>query len=300
MTAFYEESLDRVVFTSDTTGSEAIEWEDVEGTFLADTLNLSGVTQTAGNDALFTINSTDSADEITKTSNEFTINGLQITLKQATVANDSYSDTDTTSVRVSSAKDESALKAKINAFLTSYNNVIDYIRAKQKVDVTTYTRGALAGDTAASYLRTSINGFMLNQVTGLDEDKPSYLSDIGITLDSSLHASISDADALSDWLDEDPAAVENLFNSENGVAATLETFLEDYTETYGIMDGRTEAIDDKIENIDSRISVLEKRMQLKEAMYRKQFASLQELLTNMNYQQSIMNNLMQSLNNQFG
>ena len=292
VTAFYDDSLDRVVFTSDTMGSEEIEWEDVEGTFLGDTLKLTGVTQSTGQNALFTINSTDSADEITKDSNSFTINGLIFTLKSITVANDSYSDADTTTVTVNSVKDESTLKSKINDFLGAYNSAIDYLKAKLAVDTSTYTRGALAGESVLRSLKTDIIGILLAQVSGIDSDKPSHLGDIGITLDDNLHASISDASELSDWLDEDPDAVADLFNSTYGVANQMVELLEPYSESYGIIDDRKDSISELMENIDDRIERLEERMERKEAYYRQQFSALQEALSAINYQQSVLSNIM--------
>jgi len=279
VTAFYDDTLDQVLFTSKSTGSGLIEWEDVAGTFLQNTLKLSGVSQSAGQDALFTINSSDSSDEITKSSNTFIINGLSFTLKDITVANDDYSDADTTTVSVTSEKDESALRSTINTFLNSYNSVTDYIKTKTTVDITTYSRGALAGDTIFRALRSNIMGLMLGQITDLDEDKPSYLADIGITLDQNLHASITDSEALSDWLDEDPEAVSNLFNSANGVAAQMVSLLAPYTESYGIIEDRTDGFTDQIESVDVRIERLEKRLERKESYYRNQFSALQESLS---------------------
>lgn len=296
VTAFYDESLDRVMFTADDMGSEEIEWEDVEGTFLGSSLNLTGVTQTTGQNALFTINSTDAGDEISKSSNSFSVNGLNITLKATTVENDSYSDADTTSVTVSSVKDEDTLKTKINSFLGAYNSAIDYFTTKTNVDVSTYTRGALAGETVFSSLKSDIVGMILGQVDDLDDDKPSYFADIGITLDDNLHASISDASVLSDWLDDDPSAVADLFNSTDGIAAQMVELLEPYTESYGIIDNRKSAISDQMETIDKRIVRLEERMEQREAYYRQQFTALQEMLNQITQQQSMMNNIMSTFN----
>lgn len=300
VTAFYDDTLDRIVFTSDTMGSEEIEWEDVSGTFLSDTLKLSGVTQSTGQNALFTINSTDVADEITKSSNTFTINGLIFTLKQTTVENDSYSDASTTAVTATSEKDESALTTAINSFLTNYNSVVDYIKSKTTVNVLTYTRGALAGESVFRDLRTSIMGVMLDQVSGIDSGKPSYLADIGITLDENLNASISDSTALSDWLEDDPDAVADLFNSTYGVATRMVALVEPYTESYGIIDDRKEAIGDKIELLDRRIDRLEDRLAIKEDYYRKQFTALQDSLNMITYQQSILQSLTDAMTNALG
>jgi len=299
VTAFYDESLDKVVFTSKETGSLDIEWEDVSGSFLSDGLKLSGVVQSAGEDAKFTINSTEAADEITKSSNNFTINGLNFTLKATTVENASYADADTTAVTVNSEKDEGKVKAKLNAFFTKFNALSDYIKAKSSVDVTTYTRGPLAGDTVFNGIRNSVMNIFLDQVTGLDAGKPSYLAEIGITLGDGLHASISDSALFSEFMDDDPQAISNLFNSENGIATQISALLDPYTESYGIVDNRKDGLDDKIENIDTRIEAAERRLEKKEIYYRKQFSALQETLNAVTSQQQMLSSLTQNMNSFF-
>lgn len=299
VTAYYDDSIDKLVMTSDTPGNEPIQMSDETGTLLDDTLKIENATQTLGQEAKFTINSTDSADEITKSSNTFTINGLTFTLNKVTVANDSYTDADTTSVTVDSTKDQTALEGEINTFLTSYNSFVDYMKEKTRVDVTTYYRGALAGDTLFSGMKSSVLGILLGEVSGIESDKPSYLSEIGITVDDNLHASISDSSALSDWLSQDPSAVENLFNSTSGVATRMVELLEPYTENYGIVDDQKDNIGDQIELMEKRIASLEVRMERREAYYRQQFSALQNSLTMVNYQQSILSNLTNTLNSFF-
>lgn len=299
VTAFYDDTLDRVVITSDTAGSDAIDWQDVEGNLLGSVLKFDGVTQSIGDNAIFTINSTSSADEIIKSSNSFSINGLNITLKAATVANNDYTDADTTSVTVSSKKDESLLKNKINAMLSAYNNLVDYLNVKTSVDTKTYERGALAGDTLFVNLKGDLAGVLLNSVSGLEAGNPSYLSQIGITLGTNLHASISDAGTLSDFVNSDPYAVADLLRSENGIATRLVNFLEPYTENYGIIDDQKDAISSSIKNIDTQISRLEDRMERREAYYRQQFTALQEMFNTLTYQQSTISNLTSSLNSYY-
>ena len=200
VTVFYDDTLDKLIMTANESGSEEIELEDVSGTFLMNTLKFSGASQTTGQDALFTINSTSADDEITKSSNTFTINGITYTLKDVTVENDSYSDAGTTYVTVTTSKNASALQAKINAFLGSLNTAFSYIKAKSAVNTDTYTRGALAGETAYTTLKNALMGILLDQVDGLDEDKPSTLAEIGITVNDGMSASISDASKLIEWL----------------------------------------------------------------------------------------------------
>ncbi|MCD6115946.1 flagellar filament capping protein FliD [bacterium] len=300
VTAFYDDTLDKIVFTASATGSEEIQWEDVSGTFLTDTLKFSGVTQTSGNDAKFTINSTSASDEITKSSNNFTINGIKFTLKAVTVANDSYTDGDTEAVTVKAEKDDTQVRNKINTMLSKYNDFIDYIKLKTDVDTTSYSRGPLAGESVFLSLKNSILSIFLGQVSGVDTDKPSYLSEIGITLGDDLHASISDSSAFTDWINDDPASVENLFNSTNGVAARLKSLIEPFTETYGIIDDRSDSLDDRIDQIDKRIASLDERLAGRENYYRTQFSSLQSMLIMANNQLNLVNSLTNSINSLLG
>ncbi|MGQ9853746.1 MAG: flagellar filament capping protein FliD, partial [Candidatus Oleimicrobiaceae bacterium] len=225
VTAYYDDTIDKVVLTAKETGTEEIVLEDVTGTFLTQSLKFAGASQTLGRNALFTINSTSSEDEINKTSNTFTINGITYTLKGVTVANDDYDDPGTTAVTITASKDVNALEAKIRAFLSSLNTVLSYIKAKSAVDATTYTRGAMAGETVFTSLRMQLLGAMMGRVTGLESGKPTTLGEIGITFDSALQASLSNPSKLRLWLEEDPSAVENLFNSSDGVATRMVSLL---------------------------------------------------------------------------
>ena len=292
VTAFYDDTLDKVMITSTALGSDEIEFEDVSGTFLGSTLKFSGVTQQVGQDAKLTINSTSSDDEITKSSNIFTINGITYTLKAVTVANDNYADSGTESVTITSSRDISALQNKINSFLANLNSLNGYIKTKSAVDPDTYTRGALAGDTVFSGLRNQLFSIMMGRVSGLDSDNPIFLSQIGITFDSNLNASITNSSALEDWVEEDPSAVADLFNSTNGVATRIENYLESFVESDGIIEAQQENIQDQIERIDDRIERLEDTLSKKEEYYRNRLASMQMILNELIQQQTLVTNIM--------
>ncbi|MCK5527151.1 MAG: flagellar filament capping protein FliD, partial [Candidatus Latescibacteria bacterium] len=144
VTAYYEDTLDRVFLSSNTTGSDDIALEDISGTFLSETLKLDSGVQTQGLDAKFTINSSDSGDEITKSSNTFEINGVSIALKATNITD--YTESTYTTVTVE--EDQSAITSKVEDFLSKFNTVTDYIKIKSAVTENSsgaYTRGALAG-----------------------------------------------------------------------------------------------------------------------------------------------------------
>ena len=292
VTAFYDETLDKLTITSNSTGSEEIQYEDVSGTFLSSTLKLASVTQSLGQDAKFTINSTDSADEITKSSNTFTLNGLEITLKAVTVANSDYTDTNTEAVTITATRDIDSIESKIKSFLTTFNSVADYLKTQTNVDPTTYKRGALADESTFRSLRSTLFSYMINVVSSVDSGDPATLGEIGITFDSSLQASVTDSSTLRSLLTSNPSGVAALFNSTNGIATRIYSLLDTYTEDDGIIDGRKDIIQDHIDFYDDQIKVMKERLEVKESQYRSQITKMQDLLIQTVQQQQLVSNIL--------
>lgn len=296
--AFYDSSLDKVILKSKTTGStDTITLSDVSGN-LMNVLKLSGATATAGTDAKFTINSTSISDEIAKSTNTFTINGVTYTLKNTNVTN--YTDTTYTTVTV--RQDTSAIQSKITSFLDKFNAVTEYIKDKSSVNTGTKTRGPLAGNATFTSLRSQLFQKLTEQITGLTEGNPDYLNKIGITISSNLKASLSDTTKFNNAITSNSRAVEDLFNSTNGVARKLETLLKPFVESSSsnrnsIIDETKNVISKQITDIDTRISRIETRLGIKENQFRQQFYKMQELLSNLVLQGNQITSLTQSLYN---
>ncbi|MFN3533293.1 MAG: flagellar filament capping protein FliD [Candidatus Brocadia sp.] len=296
--AFYDSSLDKVILKSKSTGStDTITLSDVSGN-LMNVLKLSGATATAGTDAKFTINSTSTSDEITKSTNTFTINGVTYTLKNTNVT--SYTDTTYTTVTV--RQDTSAIQSKITGFLDKFNAVTEYIKDKSSVNTSTKTRGPLAGNATFTSLRSQLFQKLTEQITGLASGNPDYLNEIGITVSSSLKASLSDTTKFNNAITSNSKAVEDLFNSTNGVARKIETLLKPFVESSSsnrssIIDETKNVISKQITDIDTRISRMETRLEIKERQYRQQFYKMQELLNNLVLQGNQITSLTQSVYN---
>ena len=277
--AFYDTSIDKVIIKSNGTGStDTITLSDVSGN-LMNVLNLDTASATSGTDAKFTINSTSASDELTKSTNTFTINGINYTLNNTNVT--AYSDTTYTTITV--RQDTSALQSKINDFLTKFNAVTQYIKDKSGLDAYTKERGVFAGNTTFASLKGQLYRKLSEQVTGLTSGNPDYLSKIGITFDSYLKASLSDTTKFNNAVSANSQAVQDLFNSTNGVAKKLETLLIPFAESIStsrgsIIDETKSAISSQITNINTRISMMETRLSLKENQYRQQLYKMQDLL----------------------
>lgn len=296
--AFYDSSLDKVILKSKSTGStDTITLSDVSGNLMS-VLKLSDATATAGTDAKFTINSSSDDDEITKSTNTFTINGITYTLKNTNITN--YSDTTYTTVTVK--QDTSAIQSRITSFLDKFNAVTEYIKDKSGVNTSTKARGPLAGNVAFTSLRSQLFQKLTEQITGLTDGNPDYLNKIGITVSSNLKASLSDTTKFSNAITTNSKAVEDLFNSSTGVARKLETLLKPYVESSSssrnsIIDETKNVISKQITDIDTRISRMETRLGIKENQFRQQFYKMQELLSNLVIQGNQITSLTQSVYN---
>ncbi|KAB2836246.1 MAG: flagellar filament capping protein FliD [Candidatus Brocadia sp.] len=277
--AFYDSSLDKVVIKSKSTGStDTITLSDVSGNLL-NTLNLSGATAANGTDSLFTINSTTSSDQITKSTNTFTINGTTYNLKNTNVAN--YTDSTYTTVTVT--QDTSAIQSKITNFLDKFNSATEYIKIKSKIDPITKIRGPLAGNTTFTSLSNHLFQKLSEQIAEITGGNPDYLGDIGITINKSLKASLSDTTKFNNAITSNSKAVEDLFNSTSGIASKIDSLLKPFVESpspsrESIIDETKKIFSRQIENIDTRINRMEERLRIKENQYRQQLYTMQGLL----------------------
>lgn len=285
--AFYDSSLDKVVIKSKSAGSsDTITLSDVSGNLLS-TLKLSDATATNGTDSLFTINSTNSADQITKSTNSFTINGVTYNLKNTNVTN--YADSTYTTVTVN--QDSSAIQSKITNLLDKFNSTTGYIKTKSTIDPITKIRGPLAGNSTFSLLSNQLFQKLSEQIAGIAGGNPDYLSDIGITIDKSLKASLSDTTKFNNAIISNSKAVEDLFNSANGMANKIVTLLKPFVESSSlsrdsIIEETKKTLSRQIENIDTRINRMEERLKIKENQYRQQLYTMQGLLNSAVFQGS--------------
>ena len=277
--AFYDTSLDKILIKSKGAGStDTITLSDVTGN-LMNVLNLDAATATSGTNALFTINSTSSSDEITKSTNTFTINGINYSLKNTNVT--AY--TDTTYTTVTAKQDTSTLQNKITGFLDKLNAVTQYIKDKTGLDPYTKARGVFAGNTTFTNLRDQLFKKLTEQVTGLTSGDPDYLNKIGITFNSSLKASLSDTSKFNSAISSNSKAVENLFDSTNGIANKIVTLIKPFAEstsssTGSIIDETKNVLSKRVTSIETSIARMETRLKIRENQYRQQLYKMQDLL----------------------
>ncbi|MGE5584895.1 MAG: flagellar filament capping protein FliD [Bacillota bacterium] len=242
-------------------------------------------------DAKFTLNGL----AFVRASNEVSdaISGVTLTLKRAQATGDAP-------VNVEVKRDTSALKAKIESFISSYNSTIKYLNNKTLVDPDAGIRGDLAGDAVYLELKVKMNRVVQGRVDGLAYPDPTRLYDIGITLDSAGNLVLSDEAKLDAALSDRPEAVRDLFTSATGVAVKMRDLMDPFVkELTGIIARQQQSITNQINRIDSRVKDLEERLAIREKALRSEFSSLITAMQLMSAQSALLNSLMTQANAAF-
>ncbi|KAF6579004.1 flagellar filament capping protein FliD [Paenibacillus sp. EKM212P] len=240
VTALYD-AKSGLSLTSKTTGSQTFNIDSQ----ISSEFKLSS---TNGTDAVLKVNGLD----VTKSSNNFTINGVDITLKTAGGA----------ATRIEATKDTDKIVENIQSFVDAYNDVLATLNSKvseerykkyapltteQKADmsddeVKLWTTKAKSGmlrndpilqDTLSEMRNAMIQGVDIGRVDADGKNKPLMMSELGITTGTydTKGKLILDADKLRAAVEKDPDVISNFFGKQDPSTALTNK----YTQQDGIL-----------------------------------------------------------------
>ncbi len=267
VSAVYDATTDGIRFVSQTLGSRTIRFGAPGDTsnFL-NTTNLTAASQTAGNDAQFTINGgpvqTRNSNEISDAISGVTVNLLSTGLSTVTVTSNNDS-----------------IVENIKTFVEEFNKSLDSIRSVTGVE------GALNSDGGIRSIESFLMGKIFAQVSGVGTFDS--LLAIGITtgedFDATAGSKLSlDEDKLREALSDNRQNVKDLFSNSNGtgIADLMFSYLDDATKATGFLNERAKAngtLDKQIQSLEDQITRLEDRVSQKESRLRRQFTNLETM-----------------------
>jgi flagellar hook-associated protein 2 len=254
-----------------------------------------GLNQPDGSDQVFAVGTTETDSllnsqfvlnglTIYRNSNQVrdVLSGVTIDLQKTTEAPESFS----------VALDRDAVRAEVDGFIKKYNELLSYIEAKSRVDGTSGTRGDFAGDSTFRDLRLHLRNDVSRPVEGQPAEGPGMLADLGITTEKDGTLKLGDADKLFDALEANPSAVQSLLSGDDGVARRIETRLDSFLGTTGIVSQRTKSIDERLKRYGAQIKQWDERMASRESQLRNQFAKFQETIAILQGQQTFLNSFL--------
>ena len=204
--------------------------------------------------------------------------GLTLDLKQTATASTDFT----------VGSDTEGIKNEILDFIAKYNDILSFIDGKTDVDGDLNIRADFAGDTIMTGLKFGMRNDVALQITGQPSGAPSYLSDLGITIEDDGSLTLEDEDKLTSALQDDSAAVKSFFSGTDGLATRLKDRLDTYLGSDGLIDNRLDSVDSRISRLDDRIADFEDRLTAREDQLRTQFAQLQQTLALFQGQQQFL------------
>ncbi|RTE66863.1 flagellar hook protein FliD [Amphritea opalescens] len=234
-------------------------------------------------DAVFSVD----GQSMTSSSNTITdvIPDATITLKDSNVGEP---------ITLSISENSSAIKNQITTLVDGYNELIALINEQTSYDADTGAAGSLLGDSLVNTIERQIRNTLTDRIENSDSNYTS-LASIGITTttDGSLEL---DSDTLDTALENDYTGVATLFSDETqGVAFKIDAMLENYLQTSGTIDGRTDSINGKLEDITDERTALDYRSALLETRLYKQFNAMDLLVAQLNSTGSWLTSALDSL-----
>lgn len=201
---------------------------------------------------------------------EDVIDGVTITAKKSSEGEE---------IGLDVAFDSAGVQARIQKFVTEYNNLQAQLAKLGGYSAETKTGGPMLGDALLRGVESELRRSLTQPVEGVGGSYRT-LASVGITT-STTGALTLDSAKLTKALNEDPEAVAKLFGSEDGVAAKMFAQVERRLSSDGAIEGRNSSLKNELKGIEKDKEMTMVRLQQLESRYRKQFTALETLLAQM-------------------
>jgi flagellar hook-associated protein 2 len=272
--------------------SNRLEFTDTDG--LLGTLDVTATDTTTDDETGGQIYSVGSGATDSDLNSKFLLDGLTL-YRDSNSVDDALNDVtldlqqaDSTQYSFSIESDSESIKEDVNNFIKKFNDVQKYLKEKTKVDAEEDTRGAFAGESAIRALRYNLRNDAVASVSGLPDDAPSSLVEVGIELEDNGTLKLTDADKLLAAAGDNPDALKDLFGGEDGIATRMLDKVEGYVEAGGVLAQRKETVDTRIRGIDDDIADFEARLERRREQLTEQFARVERIQQqSLSQQQSI-------------
>jgi flagellar hook-associated protein 2 len=215
---------------------------------------------------------------------ELTVNGIAITSASNNVSEAiqgvtlSLKSITTTPANLSVERDTAAINTAASSFVDAYNALASQIKSRSAYGSSTSSGGALAGDGTLRLMQEQLRGIFNAPATG---GTLTSLAQVGIAFqkDGSLQL---DSSKLNSAISANFSDVTNLFSSSTGYATRLEAWGKSALAAGGLIDTRTQSLNQYVKDQNEAVDKLENRMTALQKKYTTEYTNLNLLLSRMN------------------
>lgn len=177
-----------------------------------------------------------------------------------------------TSYTLDIGRDTEAVADSVRAFVDAFNEMRSTLGGLQKNE--------LQGDGSLLSIERSLFSVINTPATGLPSGL-SYLTEIGVSFQKDGTMTVDDADLDSALTNNFNAVSEIFATTGQGYANRMDTLVDNWLQVGGLLDIRTDSLDDRKDSLQDDGLRLEYRLTQIEARYRAQFSALDTLLGNL-------------------
>lgn len=221
------------------------------------------------------------------------IEGVTLTLK-APQSQEALDNAETVNLDVS--QDKAGVKKSITDFIDAYNKMLDSVNALTNVTSVGGDDGeplaaALVGDSSVRSFMSAMRSELGSPAAG---EGIRILADLGISTQRDGKLGV-DSDKLDKALGDNFEQVNNFFTGEQGLMARLDNKIKPYTNTGGILENRTKALQNTLSGVDDQRESLTLRLGKLESRLFAQFNAMDALVSQMSSTSSFLTAQLDSL-----
>lgn len=193
------------------------------------------------------------------------------------------------------ANDTATIKSNIQSFVTNYNTLRTFINDVTEFDPVTGEAAVLLGDATTRNLSNQIRAQISDTVSGIS-GKFSTLVDLGITSNSD-GTLVIDNTQLDSVLNNNTDDIAQLFSSTNGVATKLDSIVNEYIKSDGLLDNKTNGLNSTITGINEDLEALQLSLDALEDRLRAQFTAMDTIVAQLNSTSSFLTQQFDAIKN---
>jgi flagellar hook-associated protein 2 len=208
--------------------------------------SVTNLTQTqAAADAHFTLNGFPATSSNNVVSGAIT--GVTLTLLLASAVG--------TPTALSISPDTTAAQTSIGTFVTALNGVLTSIQSLTGYDPTTQTAGPLNGNATLESFQNQLENILNTVTTGGVAGGVKSLTDLGISADADGNYD-TNTTTLGNALSSNLASIGNLLGGTNGIATQLNTLINGYTKSGGLLATINQGLQTSLKNVSRQQAAL--------------------------------------------
>jgi flagellar hook-associated protein 2 len=183
-------------------------------------------------------------------------------------------------IAVTVTRDQESLVGRVETFVSAYNALVKFAN-EQTAAAAKGATGTLGRDALLRTLRNSLRT-TLNSAYGTDGF--TRLAEVGIGFTRTGELTL-DKTRLATAVSSDEAAVHNLFAvSDGGVFGAVETLIEDYTRSGGLVPGARTRLNEELSRLGRRMEDMQARLAIRRLALQQEFIAADQAMARLNSQ----------------